>query len=214
VTTSTAAATQDPAAGRVGGLPAPRWAVRLAHLVPLLVLPSGLWRLAVAFGFPMGQLDDAGRLAVLRGWPAVYVAALSLLAEAVALTALGLVRPLGEEIPRWVPVVGARAVRPRVVLLLATAGSVALVLIWTVGFWPVWTGQGAGQVADGPWAAVFVACYASLNLWGPAVLVLAWAYRRRVVASGKSRRGPVTGRRCGAATPPRAARRPSRQGRG
>lgn len=183
MTTSTAAATQSPASGSDGGPPAPRWAVRLAHLVPLLVLPSGLWRLAVAFGFPMGQLDDAGHLAVLRGWPAVYVAAISLLAEGVALTSLGLVRPLGEEIPRWVPVVGGRAVRPTAVLALATLGAVALVLIWTVGFWPVWSGQDVGRVAPGPWAAVFVACYAPLNLWGPALLVLAWAYRRRVSTS-------------------------------
>lgn len=147
--------------------------------MPLFVLPSSVWRLAVAFGFPMGQLDDAGHLSALRGWPAVYVAAVSLFAEAVGLTAFGLVQPLGQEVPRWVPRFGARAVRPRIVITVATLGSVALVLIWTLGFWPVWTGHGPGNMTSTTWQAVFTACYAPLNLWGPSLLLLTWAYRRR-----------------------------------
>jgi len=162
-----------------GERPVPRWATRLAHIVPLLVLPSGLWRLAVAFGFPMGMLDSSGDLTVTRGWPAIYVAFISLLTEAFALTAFGLVQPSGEEVPRWVPFFGGRAVRPRRVILAATAGSVALMLIWTVGFWPVWTSGRPGDMASSFWAAVFTSCYAPLNLWGPALLTLTWAYRRR-----------------------------------
>lgn len=169
-----------PASLHIALRPAPRWATRLAHIIPLFVLPSGLWRMAVAFGFPMGQLDDGGHLSALRGWPAVYVAVVSLLTEVIALTALGLVRPLGEEVPRWVPVFGGRAVRPKVVLFVATLGSVALMLIWTVGFWSVWIGHGPGNMASELWSAVFAACYAPLNLWGPALLVLTWTYRRRV----------------------------------
>ena len=159
--------------------PAPRWARRLAHIIPLLVLPSGLWRWAVAFGFPMGMLNSSGDLAVMRGWPAVYVAVISLLTEAVALTAFGLVRPLGEEVPRWLPFFGGRAVRPKGVIVVATVGSVALMLIWTVGFWSVWTTGQPGPMASPFWAAVFTVCYAPLNLWGPALLALTWAYRRR-----------------------------------
>lgn len=75
--------------------PVPRWAERLAHAIPLLVLPSGLWRLAIAFGFSMGMLNDAGQVAVVRGWPATYIAVISLLSEAIGLTAFGLVRPWG-----------------------------------------------------------------------------------------------------------------------
>ncbi|HEX5087968.1 MAG TPA: DUF3995 domain-containing protein [Nocardioides sp.] len=159
--------------------PAPRWAERLAHAIPLLVLPSSLWRLAVAFGFPMGMLNDAGELDAVRGWPAVYVAAITLVSEAVALTAFGLVRPLGEEVPRWLPIFGGRAVRPRSVIVAATVGSVALMLIWTAGFWEVWTTGRPGAMASPAWAAVFTICYAPLNLWGPALLTLTWAYRRR-----------------------------------
>jgi hypothetical protein len=157
----------------------PRWATRLAHVVPLLVLPSALWRWAVAFGFPMGMVNSSGHLDVVRGWPAVYVASISLLTEAVALTAFGLVQPLGEEVPRWSPVLGGRAVRPKAVTVAATAGSVALILIWTVGFWQVWTTGRPGPMASPFWAAVFTICYAPLNLWGPALLALTWDYRRR-----------------------------------
>jgi hypothetical protein len=159
--------------------PVPRWAKRLAHIIPLMVLPSGLWRWAVAFGFPMGMLNSSGDLAVTRRWPAVYIAVISLLSEAVALTAFGLVRPLGEEVPRWLPFFGGRAVRPKAVIVVATVGSVALMLIWTVGFWHVWTSGQPGSMASPFWAAVFTICYAPLNLWGPALLALTWDYRRR-----------------------------------
>lgn len=85
----------------------------------------------------MGMLNSSGILDVVRGWPAIYVAVISLLSEAVALTAVGLVQPLGEEVPRWSPFFGRRAVRPKAVIVVATMGSVALMLIWTVGFWKV-----------------------------------------------------------------------------
>ncbi len=174
-TTMTARDTSSPLPERS----APPWATRLAHIIPLLVLPSGLWRWAVAFGFPMGMLNSSGDLDVMRGWPAVYVALISLLSEAVALAAFGLVRPLGEEVPRWLPFFGGRAVRPKRVIMAATAGSAALMMIWTVGFWKVWTSGQPGPMASPFWAAVFTLCYAPLNLWGPALLALTWAYRRR-----------------------------------
>lgn len=157
----------------------PRWAERVAHAIPFLVLPSGLWRLAVALGFSMGMLNDAGETAVLRGWPALYVAVISVISEGVALTAFGLVRSWGEVVPAWLPVIGGRRVRPKAAIIPATIGSIALMLIWTVGFWSVWTGDQANQMASVPWAVVFAACYAPLNLWGPALLALTWAYRRR-----------------------------------
>ena len=69
----------------------------------------------------------------------------------------------------------------------ATAGSVALMLIWTLGFWEVWTTGSPGAMASPFWAAVFTACYAPLNLWGPALLVLTWAYRRRAKLAGPHR---------------------------
>lgn len=162
--------------------PVPRWATRLAHLIPFMVLPSSLWRLAAACGLSLGMLTNTGEPDTIRGWSAVYIATISLLAEAVALTAFGLVRPLGEEVPRWLPFLGGRTVRPKAVIVAATAGAVALILIWTVGFWEVWTTGRPGPMASSFWAAVFTICYAPLNLWGPALLALTWAYRRRVTA--------------------------------
>jgi hypothetical protein len=167
--------------------PVPPWAERLAHVIPLLVLPSGLWRLGVAFGFPMGMLNDAGELVGQRGWTAVYIAAISILSEAVALTAFGLVRPWGEVAPTWLPLIGGRPVRPKAAIVPAGLGSIALMLIWTVDFWDVWTGDFASTMATPFWAAVFACCYAPLNLWGPALLALTLAYHRR-------RRAPVADR--------------------
>jgi hypothetical protein len=34
--------------------PVPRWVLRLAYVMPLLLLPSCLWRLPFAFHFEMG----------------------------------------------------------------------------------------------------------------------------------------------------------------
>ncbi len=184
----TGALSEDtPAFESLAKWPVPLWATRLAHLIPLLALPSALWRWAVAFGFPMGMLNSSGDLDVVRGWPAVYIAVISLLTEAVALTAFGLVQPLGEEVPRWSPFLGGRAVRPKAVIIAATVGSVALFLIWTVGFWQVWTSGQPGPMASPFWAAVFTMCYAPLNLWAPALLTLTWSYHRRAAGSGLGR---------------------------
>lgn len=135
--------------------------------------------MAVAFGFPMGMLDDAGQLVYMRGWAAVYVATISMLTEAIALTAFGLVRSWGEITPRWLPLIGNRPIHPLTAVIPATLGSLALFLIWTVGFWDIWSGQAADTMADPLWAAVFVICYAPLNLWGPFLLILTLAYHRR-----------------------------------
>jgi hypothetical protein len=57
------------------------------------------------------------------------------------------------------------------VIALASLGSVALMLIWTRGFWDFWTGDQASRMTSPSWAAVFAGCYAPLNLWGPALLM-------------------------------------------
>jgi len=119
------------------------------------------------------------------GLPAVYVAAISLLSEAVALTAFGLVRRWEEVAPMWLPFIGGRPVRPRGAIVAATMSSIALMLIWTVGFWDVWTGDQAHQMTSRQWAEVFALCYGPLKLWGPALLTLTWAYDRQ----SRARRG-------------------------
>src|SRR5262245_63160873 len=111
------------------------WTEYLAHAIPFFVLPSGLWRLAVAFGFSMGMLNDAGEPSVLRGWPAVYVVVITLFSEAVALTAFGLVRPWGEVAPAWLPFIGGRPVGRMAAVIPDPVGLLVLLLVCTVGFW-------------------------------------------------------------------------------
>ncbi|QNE23273.1 hypothetical protein F1D05_32995 [Kribbella qitaiheensis] len=159
--------------------PVPRWAYRLAHVIPFLTLPSGLWRLGLVTGSSMGTLDDAGRPMHLHGFGEnLYVVCLTLFSEAVALTAFGMVKRWGEVVPRWIPLIGGRRVAPYAAIIPATLGSFALIAIWTYGFRGAFTGQFIPFSSDAA-AALMITCYAPLNLWGPALLVLTWAYYRR-----------------------------------
>ncbi|MFC0028144.1 hypothetical protein ACFFMM_01235 [Micromonospora chaiyaphumensis] len=103
-------------AHRGDGRPAPAWAVRVAHLIPLVVLPAGLWRIALVAGLPIGTPVgvDPGP------GESAYIVALSLVSEGLALLALGLVRPWGEVFPSWLPLVGGRRVPPRLTVTVAT----------------------------------------------------------------------------------------------
>ncbi|WP_435971555.1 hypothetical protein [Streptomyces sp. Qhu_M48] len=68
-------------------------------------MPSGLWRIAFAFGAPMGFSGEA--LALLHadviGWGTFSMLTLSTLAEVLAFLTLGLVRPWGRVVPRRFP---------------------------------------------------------------------------------------------------------------
>jgi hypothetical protein len=158
--------------------PVPRWTYRLAHVIPLLTLPSGLWRLGLAAGWSMGMVDDVGRPIGVHGWEVWYVIGLSVFAELVALTAFGLVKPWGEVAPRWLPFIGGRRVAPAAAIIPATIGGLALIAIWTFAFRDVFSPEFLPFGSDAA-AALMISCYAPLNLWGPALLILTWAYYRR-----------------------------------
>ena len=163
--------------------PVPRWAYRLAHVIPLLTLPAGLWRLGLVAGSSMGMLDDSGRPAHLHGvGEATYVVFLTLFSEAVALIAFGLVKPWGEVAPRWIPVIGGRRVAPYAAIVPAVLGSLSLIAIWTFGFRDVLTDHFIPFSSTG-WKALMITCYAPLQLWGPALLLLTWSYYRRRTSS-------------------------------
>lgn len=98
--TTHARATAATAAGMsvgapTGRKPVPRWAVRVAHAIPLCVLPSGLWRVALVLGLAGYNTDYHWAV-----WERPYVIGLSVVSEGLALLALGLVRPWGEVVPR------------------------------------------------------------------------------------------------------------------
>ena len=103
--------------------------MRTAHLIPLVVLPSGLWRVGIALGFSMGMVEG-GRPVHITGWESVYVLSLSVVSEALALLSFGLVRSWGEVVPAWIPFIGGRRVPPLAAVLPAVAGSVALTAIF------------------------------------------------------------------------------------
>ncbi|GGV02166.1 hypothetical protein GCM10010182_19710 [Actinomadura cremea] len=160
----------------------PRWAWIAALAIPLAVLPSGLWRLPLAFGRTMG-FDEAAPPA-----ERVYVVVLSIFSELVAFTAVGLVATWGERFPRWIPVLRGRRVPPLAAVIPAALGAVVLTLLWTYSFVGQFTGvtlQGEPLPADFPtekggWeAAIFYACYLPLLLWGPLLAAVTYAYHRR-----------------------------------
>lgn len=147
--------------------PPPRWAVRAAHLVSLVVLPSALWRLPLVFGFSMGALEHGAPVEIPAG-ESVYILCLSLLTEAAALATLGLVRPWGERFP------------PRLVLGLATFGVVSLASIWGFAFRNFPDIDGLEFSHDG-WHLLLVACYMPLLLWAPLLAAVTYDYYRRVI---------------------------------
>ncbi len=159
--------------------PVPRWADRVARALPLLGLPVCLWRLPIGFGFRMG-MDIAPSHQPL--WLTVpYVCTLSLLSEAFALACLVLVRPWGETVPGWVPVLRGRRVPPYAVLVPATVAGLllmALLVDWIL------TAFHIGGLSTVPYENVWWRGLADtvsflFVLWGPLVLALTWAYYRR-----------------------------------
>jgi hypothetical protein len=108
--------------GTVWTVPSPsqRRAVRLAAAVPLLgfSLPHWLW----AAGLPVGT-DQEAELAEVSCW----LWGLGLVAAAGGALTLGLVRPWGQRVPLWVPVVRGRPV-PALLAVLPAA--------WSPRHWP------------------------------------------------------------------------------
>jgi hypothetical protein len=180
------AAAHVPAAG------VPRWARVAALAIPLTVLPSSVWRIAVCtFHAPIVR-GDLVSVATASGRPGVplwlYVILLSIGSELLAFTAVGLVSTWGEVVPRWIPVLRGRRVPPLSAVIPAALGSAVLTLLWT---WTAVTmslglrldGRPQGQlspVAFTDWQGlVAVAAYAPLLLWGPLLAAVTVSYWRR-----------------------------------
>jgi hypothetical protein len=154
-----------------------RWAVVAAHLVALVTLPSGLWRLALVAGFSLGLRVDGVPVEV-HGWEACGIAGLSVISEAVALLTLGLVQPWGERVPSWIPLIGGRRVAPFAAIVPAALGAVALAVIWAWAF-RHFPDLGSIGYSSGGWQVLLVVCYLPLLLWAPLLGLVTYAYYRR-----------------------------------
>ncbi|WP_411084554.1 hypothetical protein [Streptomyces sp. cmx-18-6] len=168
-----------PAAAAPARTAAPRWAVRAAHLIALIVLPSALWRIALVLGYPAGY-TDAGFVPFDTPGSKLWMLMLSVVTELAALLALGLVRPWGEVLPRRLPLVGGRRVHPMAAVVPAAAGAVALTAIW--GAMPLWwTFPHEDMTRLGHHLVGIM--YQPLVLWGPLLGALTVSYYRRRRAS-------------------------------
>jgi hypothetical protein len=140
-------------------------------------VPAGIWRILFALGLPAGF---TGSQAPDEWFMLPYVIALTVASEAFAFLSMGLVRPWGEIWPRWVPFLHGRRIRPLAVVIPASLGSVALVLLWTplsLGF----ASDADPEMPHGAKAVILYACYLPLVAWGPllAAVTVAYAVRRR-----------------------------------
>ncbi|MET9376035.1 hypothetical protein ABZX98_18080 [Streptomyces sp. NPDC002992] len=159
----------------------PRWAVLAAHAVPLIVLPSGIWRIALTLGLPVARVDDPGL------GQDVYQVVLTVVAELLAFLTLGLVRSWGEVFPRRLPFLGGRPVSPRGTTAAALGGAVALFALvgwFTYAAYAGLGGNSVGTHTDGPvQQALLYACYLPLLAWAPLLAAVAIAYYRRRAAA-------------------------------
>ncbi|MEI5032054.1 hypothetical protein RB201_01540 [Streptomyces sp. S1A(2023)] len=157
----------------------PRWAVLAAYAVPLVTLPSALWRIALVAGLPVAS--DAVR----TGWGVLYVLTLTAVSEALALLTLGLVQPWGEVVPRWIPLIGGRPVRPLPAVISALLGAGVLFLLSiVVGITQSHSLASGSLTNSAAQEALLVACYVPLLAWAPLLTVSTIAYyRRRTAAS-------------------------------
>ncbi|OLT17009.1 hypothetical protein BJF79_18040 [Actinomadura sp. CNU-125] len=170
-----------PAARRATERPVPRWAERVAHLVPLTVLPSGLWRVALGVGVPMGFAEGSDMTDFPHPIGTPYVFALSILSECLALLTLGLVRPWGEVFPHWLPLIGGRRVPVSFAVGAASLGAVAVTLI---GFAAAanWTdAMAAPEAPTGAAGVVMTLAYAPFLAWGPLLAIVTVHYFMRRV---------------------------------
>ncbi|ONF64382.1 hypothetical protein [Amycolatopsis keratiniphila] len=167
----------------------PRWARIAAYAIPFVVLPSGLWRImTVVFHIGDDATHGSGQLPSWLPGP-VYIVGLSVVSELLAFTAIGLIAAWGEVVPRWIPLLGGRRVRPLAAILPAAVGATILTVLWTTAFVTGISGltiQGDPLPADYPanamhgWQlAFFELTYAPLLLWGPLLAAVTFAYWRR-----------------------------------
>ncbi|MGW4162797.1 hypothetical protein [Streptomyces sp. NPDC004788] len=162
----------------------PRWAALAAHAVPFVVLPAGLWRLALAFGLPV--VESGSRFADPGPGLVAYIVGLTVVSELLAFLTLGLVRSWGE-------VFLGRRVNPRAAAGAALAGAVGLCALGGWSAYAEYADLGDGMAMTTGQSALFYGCYLPLLAWPPLLAAVAVAYYRRRTAPAPAT-GTGTGR--------------------
>ncbi|MBA3780507.1 MAG: hypothetical protein H0X12_01460 [Nocardioides sp.] len=144
--------------------------------MPLIPLPSTVWRLLLVLGVPAGMSAQGIQTLAPQGEGAVYLVVLCLLSELAALASLALVRPWGRMVPRWSPILAGRPVPRRVTLGAAWSGTVVLGVLWTP-FLAWWILPHPDLTATGGTAIGLV--YLPLVAWAPLLAMLTISFGRR-----------------------------------
>ncbi len=174
--------------------------VWVARGAALTLVPSGLWRVAVAVGVPSGfQPGSSLHVDHFPGVMSFALVGLSVFAECLGLLSLGLVQRWGEVVPHWIPWLGGRRILPLAAVLPAALGAFAVMAITIPGAWRWDDAMADPDAPTGVTAWVMTAAYAPLVLWGPLLAVATAAYWRRRRVHGRGRRKITgTGLRAGA----------------
>ena len=172
----------------------PDWARKAALLVPFVVLPASLWRIA-AFTLHLPIIKDrpADASGNLSGWLPLelYVVLLSVFSELLAFTAVGFVSTWGEVFPRWVPLLRGRRVPTLGAVIPGALGAAILTVLWTYSLGMLALGrtmsgaelQSGGALDLHTWQGVLaVSMYVPLVAWGPLLGAVTFAYYRRRTA--------------------------------
>jgi hypothetical protein len=118
----------------------------------------------------------AGARTLPPRWAAWAAHLTALVVQLPAFLTVGLVRPWGEVVPGWIPVIGGRAVRPMAAVVPAALGAVALTALWAnVPWW--WTYPHHGMTDTGN--LVVGILYQPLVLWGQLLATVTVSYYRR-----------------------------------
>ncbi len=160
---------------------AARWGRRVVWVAVLVPLVYAATRWLWAAGIPLGLTESFYREGLAAGLWRVG-AALATLAFAGSLLTFGLVRPWGEQFPRWFPVLRGRRVPPALVLapavivaVLVTAGGLMFLRFAVTGEFRL--GENRVTLREN-WAALVPELL--WPIWGTALAAAALAYWYRV----------------------------------
>jgi hypothetical protein len=173
-------------------IPPPKWAVLAAWAVPLCVLPSAVWRLALAMNMFEGEAPAVGHSLAER----IYVPLLSFASVGLGVLTLGLVQRWGEVVPRWVPGIGGHRVPTKAAAIPAAAGATAVTLVclyavlnghfhWVTHVRPLIGEERTGPGITGTALKLGTWAYSPLILWGPLLLAVTISYYRRRKAQAR-----------------------------